>query len=268
MNIPATQVQREREFHNQWANNIELDELMVKESFESPTAIENRYALQQFGPLKGKRLLDLGCGAGETSTYFALQEAEVDSCGIADNFLKLAESLAAKYQVAIHPAAASAGHLPYASESFDCVFGNGVLHHLDLNTSVHEIYRILKPGGKAIFIEPLPYNPVINIYRWMAKEVRTADEKPLTYRKIHDFAAHFTSYHQKEFWLLSLSMFLYFFFIKHWNPSKIRYWKKIIEVGEQYEKMFSRLQKADAILLRTFPFLKPLCWNTVIVTVK
>ena len=60
MNIPATQVQREREFHNQWANNIELDELMVKESFESPTAIENRYALQQFGPLKGKRLLDLG----------------------------------------------------------------------------------------------------------------------------------------------------------------------------------------------------------------
>ena len=43
-------IAHEKEIYDKWAHNMNLDELLVKESFESPTAIENRYALSQLGP--------------------------------------------------------------------------------------------------------------------------------------------------------------------------------------------------------------------------
>jgi 2-polyprenyl-3-methyl-5-hydroxy-6-metoxy-1,4-benzoquinol methylase len=67
----------EMEFHNRWAKSIDIESLLVRESFESPSAFENHYALKELGPLAGKRILDLGCGAGESSVYFALQGADV-----------------------------------------------------------------------------------------------------------------------------------------------------------------------------------------------
>ena len=48
---------------------------------------------------------------------------------------------------------------------FDIIYGTGILHHLNLKACLDEIERILKPGGKFVFIEPLGTNPVINLYR-------------------------------------------------------------------------------------------------------
>ena len=92
-------VRREKDFHNQWAQSIQIDDLLVRETFEAPTAIENHYALTQLGYLKGKRGLDLGCGAGESSVYLALQGAEVHACDVAEEFLAVAGELAGKFGV-------------------------------------------------------------------------------------------------------------------------------------------------------------------------
>ena len=197
-------LQREKDFHNQLANEINIEQLLVRESFESPTAIENRFALQIMGDLKGKKVLDLGCGAGETSIYFALQGADVCACDIAENLVEVAGRLAEKFKVAIKFSAASSTQLPYADESFDYVFGNGVLHHVELKPTSREIKRVLKTNGKAVFVEPLPYNPVINVYRRMAAKVRSADEHPLSFNQLENFASIFSSYAHKEFWLFSL----------------------------------------------------------------
>ena len=51
-------LEREKEFHNEWARSIKLEELMVRETFEAPTAIENHYALKELGDLKGRKVLD------------------------------------------------------------------------------------------------------------------------------------------------------------------------------------------------------------------
>jgi ubiquinone/menaquinone biosynthesis C-methylase UbiE len=258
----------EKEFHNQWAENLRLEELLVRESFESPTAIENRYALSQMGDLRGKKILDLGCGAGESAVYFALCGAEVYGCDISNGLLEVAKQLAEKYNVHIEMITGSASSLPYKDAFFDCVFANGVLHHVRLGAALKEVSRVLKPGAKAVFVEPLAYNPVINIYRKMAEEVRSEHEKPLTLPQIYKIKNYFATFAHREFWFFSLFVFLHFFFVRGWHPSKVRYWKRVIEEGKNYEGMFSVLERLDRILLTCLPFLGWLCWNTVIVVTK
>ena len=264
----SDKAKREQDFHNEWAKSIQIEDLLVREAFEAPTAIENQYALKMLGDLHGKKVLDLGCGAGETSVYLALCGADVYGCDIAEEFLKVAERLAKKYNVTLHLAQAEAGHLPFADEFFDYVYGNGVLHHVELLPTAKEIRRVLKTGGKAAFIEPLPYNPVIHIYRQMAKGVRTEDERPLSFKQLNGLKPYFASLKHREFWLFSLCIFFHFYFVRRWNPSKVRYWKKVIEEAQAYQRPFRRLQALDNFLLKALPFLRFFCWNTVLVASK
>ena len=50
-----------------------------------------------------------------------------------------------------------------AYDTFDYIIGNGILHHLyyNIDNSLANIYKLLKPGGKIIFIEPNVYNPYV-----------------------------------------------------------------------------------------------------------
>ncbi len=261
-------IAHEKEFHDKWAENIRLDELLVKESFESPTAIENRYALSQLGPLEGKRILDLGCGAGEAAVYFASQGADCFAFDLSPGMVEVAQALAQKHNVQVKFAVAEAGRLPYPDQFFDLVFGNGVLHHVDFLVCAKEARRVLKPSGKAAFVEPLPYNPAIQLYRKIASEVRTDYETPLSFKDIQKIRPIFNEFYHQEFWLASLLIFAHFFFVRRWHPGKVRYWKKVIEAGYEYERFFNRLQNLDGWLLRYFPFLRGLCWNTVMIAKK
>ena len=237
--IQDPRITHEREFHDRWAENIRIDDLLVKEAFESPTAVENRYALSQFGDLRGKKILDLGCGAGEAAVYFSTKGARSSGCDISPGMIETAQALARKHEVQVDFSVADAGCLPYPDGSFDFVFGNGVLHHVDPVVAAKEIRRILKDGGKAAFVEPLPYNPAIKFYRRIAREVRTDYERPLGFRDMEKLRPVFSIFHHEEFWLVSLLIFGHFYFVRRWNPSKIRYWKKVIEAGYEYENFFS-----------------------------
>lgn len=62
---------------------------------------------------------------------------------------------------------------------FDRVVGWGVLHHLDLPAAMLEVNGLLKPEGKALFLEPLGDNPLLRLYR-LAMRSHTIDERPLT----------------------------------------------------------------------------------------
>ena len=72
-----------------------------------------------------------------------------------------------------------AHHTDFPPEMFDYVFGNGILHHLELDQAYREIARVLKPGGKAYFMEPLLGHPIVQAIRWATPGRRTVDEKPL-----------------------------------------------------------------------------------------
>jgi SAM-dependent methyltransferase len=134
--------------------------------------------------------------------------------------------------------------------------------------SIPQIKRVLKPGGKAFFIEPLAYNPFIKIYRWMAKGVRTSDEQPFTWQDIALLKRHFPYSSHKDVWFSTCLIFLYFFLIERTSPSKDRYWKKVIKEAERIKKPFLFLHRLDSFLLFIFPPLRFLCWNTMITLKK
>lgn len=69
--------------------------------------------------------------------------------------------------------------MSFPDGSFDLVFGRGIIHHLDLERCFSSVSRVLRPGGTALFWEPLGHNPVLNRYRDMTPEARTPDEHPL-----------------------------------------------------------------------------------------
>ena len=267
--ITGTEKQKiEQEFHDRWAKGMDVSSLLVREAFEKPTAMENRFAFDSLAPVEGKKLLDLGCGAGETSVYFALRGADVTALDISPEMIEVAKRLADLHKVKLKLHTGVAEKLPFKDGEFDIVFCNGVLHHVDLIPALKEVRRVLRPGGRAAFIEPLKHNPVIGLYRHLAADNRTPTEFPLG---VDDFAriqTVFPKLAHREFWFFTLYLFIHFFLIERASPGKVRYWKKVIEDADRYEGMFRRLKWLDDKLLSLVPWLGRYCWNTVLVADK
>jgi SAM-dependent methyltransferase len=101
--------------------------------------------------------------------------------------------------------AMNAEALEFEDASFDLVYGNGVIHHLDLDRCFAEIRRVLKPGGTALFFEPLGQNPVINRFRGATPALRTADEHPLLCRDFVLARRHFARVGVRFYGLASLA---------------------------------------------------------------
>lgn len=255
----------EEKFHDHYAAGVKLEDVDVAENF-SYSAQENLFALKSFGNLRGKRILDLGCGFGETAVYWAKKGAIVEGVDISSESINLAKKLAKKYNVTktCNFAQMTAENLKFKSSYFDFAFGNGVLHHVTLEPSAKEIWRVLKKGGHAVFVEPLAYNPVISVYRKIADEVRTPTEKPLTFKEINSLKKIFKHVEHREFELLTLSMFIWFFIVNRVSPNADRYWRKILRVRGTQKKVLKFLIKMDKYILTLVPPLRYLCWDTVI----
>ncbi|MBN1764938.1 MAG: methyltransferase domain-containing protein [Sedimentisphaerales bacterium] len=258
----------ESEFHDKWAAGIDLTGLQVNENFEAVTAPENRYAKEVMGDIRNKRILDLGCGAGETSVFFAGQGAQVTALDISEQMIDVTRRLAERHHVKLNARVMMAEDMDLPDNHFDFVFGNGVLHHVNRTHAYREIHRVLKPDGKAIFIEPLCYNPVISVYRLIANTVRTKNEKPFKFRDFKVLQKLFARVSHREFWLAGQLIFIRFFLLERINPRKERYWKKVITDAARLAPLYKRLEKIDRFIFKTLPWLKRFCWNTVIVMEK
>lgn len=100
------------------------------------------------GPVVGRRVLDAGCGLGLYMERLAAHGATVHGIELEQ------ERAQAASKVSPHAIQASAEALPYPDESFDLVFSNEVLEHVqDDRQAVREAVRVLAPGGSlAIFV--------------------------------------------------------------------------------------------------------------------
>lgn len=259
---------KEQAFHDEWAAAIDIDGIRVADYFEACTAPENRFILRHLGDVRGKRLLDLGCGAGENSVYFAQRGAQCVAADYSPGMVDVALKLAAANRVSVEGRVVDAMAIDLPDNSFDIVYASNLLHHIPNPTLVlNEMQRILKPGGKACFWDPLKHNPIINVYRRMATKVRTDDETPLDIQIVDAVRSRFSQVEYDTFWLATLWIFLRFYLIEKVNPNEERYWKKIILEHERLAPSYRRLENLDT-LLKQIPLLKRFAWNIAVVATK
>jgi SAM-dependent methyltransferase len=110
--------------------------------------------LVDFNRFAGKRLLEVGCGIGTDLVRFARGGARVTGIDLSETAIGLARQNFALHGVEAELLeVANAEALPFAPESFDVVYGHGVLQYTaDAPRLVAEAHRVLKPGGVAIFM--------------------------------------------------------------------------------------------------------------------
>lgn len=103
-----------------------------------------------FDQFAGARLLEVGCGMGTDLLQFARGGALVTGIDLTPRSIAISRKHLALYEKWGDFAISDGETLPFADESFDVVYSNGVLHHTpDTAGAVREVHRVLRPGGLA-----------------------------------------------------------------------------------------------------------------------
>ncbi len=160
------------------------------------TVFPLEYAFHLLRDVRGRDVLEYGCGSGENTLMLAHRGALVRAIDISLDLIMIANR---RMQVngitdGIRFQVASAYDLPYPDESVDVVFGMFILHHLDLEQAAREVYRVLRKGGRAIFSEPMRSSKMLRALRklipYRAPDV-SPFERPLMLPEIEEFSRAF-----------------------------------------------------------------------------
>ncbi len=164
-------------------------------------------AFDALGDVRNRHVLDLGCGHGMASVVLARRGAMVTGCDLSLGYVREARMRADANRVPARFLVCDGERLPFADGAFDRIWGNAILHHLDLRIAATELYRVLAPGGIAVFCEPWAGNRWLNWARaglpYPGKQ-RTVDESPLRPRDLDQLRAAFPRLHVRGYQLLSM----------------------------------------------------------------
>jgi 2-polyprenyl-3-methyl-5-hydroxy-6-metoxy-1,4-benzoquinol methylase len=127
------------------------------------------YRFKVLGSLKGKTLLDVGCGDGMNSVMLARMGAQVTGIDVSPGAIEVARRRAefngVSNQVRFLCSPVEKAALP--DRTFDVVWGDGILHHVldDLELVLSHLARCAKPDGVLIFSEPINLSPTLRKIR-------------------------------------------------------------------------------------------------------
>ncbi len=199
---------------------------------------------------KDKNILDYGCGIGlNTEKYLKYLPKKITGIDISEISLQKARKRVKLYEnQKVEFKQDNCENLSLENESFELVYGTGVLHHLKLDLAIKEIARVLKKDGKIIFVEPLGTNPIINLYRWMTPKARSQDEHPFNEKDFAFMRNHFKDLKIKYYGFLTL-----IFYPFYGNQSS--------------SKFFNLLSNFDQYLFKS-RFLRKFAWSALIVGKK
>ena len=174
-------------------------------------------------------ILDYGCGIGsfveEVSKFGPKKIVGID---ISEVSINKAVKRTKELKTTVDFIVDNCEKTKFDNNSFDVVYGSGILHHLQINKCLDEIHRVLKPNGSLVFIEPLGTNPIINFYRKLTPKSRSEDEHPLMDKDFKYIKSKFTNTEIKYY---GLSTLIFFPFYKSPNNSSFF---KFLTIFDQY----------------------------------
>jgi SAM-dependent methyltransferase len=143
----------------------------------------------------------------------------------------------------------NAENLEYADGSLDAITCSGVLHHIDTERALRSWARCLKKDGAVIMLEPLACHPAVALFRLLTPSMRTPDEHPLRARDFRLMHKYFGRVERAEYGLFTP--------ICAGNA---------VVPGLRWlaRAVIPTLETLDAAIIRILPFLRGLCWLTVI----
>lgn len=154
-------------FGNQWNrfHREQMDSLtgnsLSREQFDAVTRWTD-------ADLRGKWVLDVGCGAGRFSEIALSRGANVVAVDMSSAVDACRRNLAGRFPATFHVLQASLYDLPLRPEAFDAVFSIGVIQHTpDPREAIRQVARQAKPGGKvAVWIYELSWRSFLGCNAW------------------------------------------------------------------------------------------------------
>jgi ubiquinone/menaquinone biosynthesis C-methylase UbiE len=201
-------IDREQEFHDRrFANDIERQQ-KVSKFYQITNSIQQTREKLLLAHCQGAKIIEYGCGKGSYAFELAKQGAElVTGIDISSVAIELAQKEVKDRGLGenIEFKVMNAENLELPESYYDLICGSGILHHLELDRAISSIVKVLKPNGKAVFLEPLGHNFLINLYRQVTPTIRSEDEHPLLQSDLNSFSEHFHQVNIRYFYLTSLA---------------------------------------------------------------
>ena len=208
---------REKDFHNKLQSNSSgrFENIFYK-------AISNcgeDFLIYLKNNAKNSKILDFGCGIGSSAEkVIKYNPKKIIGIDISEISINKAKNKAKELNIDIDYKVDNCEKTNLNQNSFDIVYGTGILHHLEIDKCLNEIHRVLKSNGKLLFIEPLGTNPIINLYRKLTPNTRSRDEHPLIKKDFEYLNKKFVDVNVKYYGFLTL---IFFPFYKSPKDSKL-----------------------------------------------
>jgi 2-polyprenyl-3-methyl-5-hydroxy-6-metoxy-1,4-benzoquinol methylase len=129
---------------------------------DTPYPLE--YAFHLLGDIRGKTVLDFGCGKGENIIPLAERGARVIGMDISPDLIAVAQKRLSDANLEASLIVGSAYETGLPDESVDVIFCVALIHHLDIRVVRQEMWRILRKGGVIILKEPVRFSKA---YAWL-----------------------------------------------------------------------------------------------------
>lgn len=240
----SARLQREADFHDHLYSHDRKSRSAAAKYYSVLGDCRDDFAERLVRHAPGAGALELGCAGTGRAVALARAGAQVTAIDISEVAISKARAnLPGNVDVELVQMDAEA--MTFDDSSFDLVYGTGVLHHLDLDRALRGIARVLRPGGRALFLEPLGHNPAIKLYRRLTPTMRSHDEHPLLMRDF-DRARHFFDAVDLDYYSLTTLIAV---------P---------LRATPVFEPLQRRLTAADRLLTRRVPYLGRFAWTALI----
>lgn len=209
--MPADEVEnrqgREEAFWDQAFGGEEFHDRPQRRFYSVTDAAFGEYAARIEALAVDADVLEYGCGPGSKAFMLARQGARVTGIDISSVAIERGREQAEREGLSdrVTFEVMDAERLDLEDSTFDLVCGTGILHHIDLESAYRELGRVLRPGGTAVFVEPMGHNRAIEAYRRRTPDEHTVDEHPLKVTDLESARRNFDEVQWRYYTLLALA---------------------------------------------------------------